>query len=221
MSIKRKACLVGAFEHPTRKAEDKSVAQLHAEVAKGALDDAGLTRQDVDGYFCAGDAPGLGPLSMVDYMGLKVRHMESTDTGGSICSMPPDPQADRICNEANDPAWPTLARCGQIASKRGDSGRFRGLMVIERGGLTPNTARFTASRDPAALADRGKGGLKYLYTGKLFKQTEPLLLKARLAILANVKDVSPAGSRYYGRHFHRICAQRDRGWLPKGRYPEA
>ncbi len=83
MSIKRRACLVGAFEHPTRKAEDKSVAQLHAEVAKGALEDAGLTRQDVDGYFCAGDAPGLGPLSMVDYMGLKVRHMESTDTGGS------------------------------------------------------------------------------------------------------------------------------------------
>jgi len=83
MTIRRKACLVGAYEHPTRKAEDKSVAQLHAEVAKGALEDAGLTRQDVDGYFCAGDAPGLGPLSMVDYMGLKVRHMESTDTGGS------------------------------------------------------------------------------------------------------------------------------------------
>ena len=37
MSIKNKACLVGAYEHPTRKAEDKSVAQLHAEVAKGAL----------------------------------------------------------------------------------------------------------------------------------------------------------------------------------------
>ena len=37
-------------------------------------------------------------------------------------------------------------------------------MVIESGGLSPNTARFTASRDPAALADRGKGGLKYLYT---------------------------------------------------------
>jgi len=83
MSIKRKACLVGAYEHPTRKAEDKSVAQLHAEAAKGALEDAGLARQDVDGYFCAGDAPGLGPLSMVDYLGLKVRHMDSTDTGGS------------------------------------------------------------------------------------------------------------------------------------------
>ncbi len=49
MSIKGKAYLVGAYEHPTRKAEDKSVAQLHAEVAPGALEDAGLTRDDVDG----------------------------------------------------------------------------------------------------------------------------------------------------------------------------
>jgi len=83
MSIKGKACIVGAYEHPTRKAEDKSVAQLHAEVAKGALEDAGLTHKDIDGYFCAGDAPGLGPMSMVDYLGLKVRHVDSTDTGGS------------------------------------------------------------------------------------------------------------------------------------------
>jgi acetyl-CoA C-acetyltransferase len=83
MSIKGKACIVGAFEHPTRKAPDKSVAQLHAEVAKGALEDAGLTRADIDGYFCAGDAPGLGPMSMIDYLGLRVRHVDSTDTGGS------------------------------------------------------------------------------------------------------------------------------------------
>ncbi len=83
MSIKGKAYLVGAYEHPARQCPDKSVAQLHAEVAKGALEDAGLSKQDVDGYFCAGDAPGLGPLSMVDYLGLKLRHMESTDTGGS------------------------------------------------------------------------------------------------------------------------------------------
>src|SRR6185312_958934 len=33
--------------------------------------------------FCAGDAPGLGPLSMIDYMGLKLRHMDTTETGGS------------------------------------------------------------------------------------------------------------------------------------------
>jgi len=83
VTIKGKACIAGIYEHPTRKADDKSLAQLHAEAARGALDDAGLTRNDVDGYFCAGDAPGLGPLSMVDYMGLRIRHMDTTETGGS------------------------------------------------------------------------------------------------------------------------------------------
>src|SRR5205807_1776958 len=87
MSIRGKAYIAGIFEHPTRKADDKSLAQLHAEVAKGTLEDAGLGKQDVDGYFCAGDAPGLGPLSMVDYLGLKVRHMDSTDTGRSSSIM--------------------------------------------------------------------------------------------------------------------------------------
>src|SRR5271155_5576322 len=77
------AYIVGAYEHPTRKAPDKTVAQLHAESAAGALADAGLTKGDVDGYFCAGDAPGMGPLSMADYMGLRLTHFDSTDVGGS------------------------------------------------------------------------------------------------------------------------------------------
>ncbi len=83
MSIKGKAYVAGIYEHPTRKAEGIPIAQLHAEVAKGALDDAGLSVRDVDAYFCAGDAPGLGGLSMADYLGLRVRHTDTTETGGS------------------------------------------------------------------------------------------------------------------------------------------
>jgi acetyl-CoA C-acetyltransferase len=83
MSIKGKAYIAGIYEHPTRLATDISLAQIHAQVAKGALEDAGLSKDDVDGYFCAGDAPGLGPMSMVEYMGLKPRHVDATDTGGS------------------------------------------------------------------------------------------------------------------------------------------
>ncbi len=83
MSLKGKAYIAGIYEHPTRLATDKSLAMIHAEVAKGALEDAGLTKDDVDGYFCAGDAPGLGPMSMVEYMGLKPKHFDSTDSGGS------------------------------------------------------------------------------------------------------------------------------------------
>jgi acetyl-CoA C-acetyltransferase len=61
MSTNGKGYIVGAFEHPTRKADNTSVAQLHAEVAYGALQDAGLSKDDVDGFFCTGAAPGLGP----------------------------------------------------------------------------------------------------------------------------------------------------------------
>ena len=84
MSLKGKAYIVGAWEHPTRKAPDISLMQLHAECAKGALDDAGLSVKDVDGYFCAaGDTPGLGGLSMAEYMGLRLKHYDATDSGGS------------------------------------------------------------------------------------------------------------------------------------------
>jgi acetyl-CoA C-acetyltransferase len=109
MSIRRKACIAGAFEHPTRKAPDKTVAQLHAECAKGALADAGLSLQDVDGYFCAGDAPGLGPINMADYLGLKTRHIDSTDTGGSSYLIHVSHAAQAIAAGKCDVALITLA----------------------------------------------------------------------------------------------------------------
>lgn len=84
MSIRDKAFIAGIYEHPLREINDRSLAQIHAEVAAGALADAGLSFDDVDGYFCAGDAPGFGPLSMADYMGIdNLSYVDSTDTGGS------------------------------------------------------------------------------------------------------------------------------------------
>ncbi|MEU1956720.1 thiolase domain-containing protein [Nocardia rhamnosiphila] len=81
-SLRGAAYIVGAYEHPGRELPDKSVAQIHAEVAIGALADAGLTLADVDGYFCSGDAPG-GVIAMADYLGLRPKHCDSTDFGGS------------------------------------------------------------------------------------------------------------------------------------------
>lgn len=82
MTIRGKAFIAGAFEHPRREIPDASLAQIHAEVAHGALADAGLELSDVDAYFCAGDAPGFGPVSMAEYLGLKPRHLDSTEMGG-------------------------------------------------------------------------------------------------------------------------------------------
>jgi acetyl-CoA C-acetyltransferase len=83
MSIKGKACIAGVYEHPTRRADDISLVELHADVIRGALADAGLSIGDVDGFFCDGDAPGLGALSMLDYLGMRVRHMEASESGGA------------------------------------------------------------------------------------------------------------------------------------------
>ena len=84
MSLRGAAFIAGAYEHPRREIPDRSVAQIHAEVAFGALADAGLTTADVDAYFCDGDAPGIGGMSVAEYLGLRdVHHVDSTETGGS------------------------------------------------------------------------------------------------------------------------------------------
>ena len=83
MTIRGLAYIAGAFEHPRREIPDRSIAQIHAEVAEGALADAGLSLSDVDAYFCAGDAPGFGPISMADYLGLRCSYVDSTEVGGS------------------------------------------------------------------------------------------------------------------------------------------
>ena len=87
MTIRGKAFIAGAFEHPGRVLPDLNVPQIHAEVAAGALADAGLEFGDVDAYLCASDAPGFGPLSMAEYLGLRCSYVDSTETGGSsyIC----------------------------------------------------------------------------------------------------------------------------------------
>lgn len=83
MSIKGKAFIVGAYEHPDRVIPDKSVSQIQAEVAIGALKDAGLSLSDVDGYFYTGQL-NLGGTATADYLGLtNLKCLDTTMTGGS------------------------------------------------------------------------------------------------------------------------------------------
>ena len=83
VTLRGAASIVGAYEHPLREIPDSTLAEIHADVALGALADAGLTLADVDAYFCDGEAPGLGPLSMAEYLGLRCRYADSTEFGGS------------------------------------------------------------------------------------------------------------------------------------------
>jgi len=42
MGFDRKAVIAGVYEHPTRWAPDKTMFQIHAESARGALHDAAI-----------------------------------------------------------------------------------------------------------------------------------------------------------------------------------
>ena len=83
MSIRGKAFIVGAYEHPGRTLPDKTIPQIHAEIAVGALKDAGLSLGDVDGFFSDAMGLGMGVVSMAEYLGLKLSYMDSTESGGS------------------------------------------------------------------------------------------------------------------------------------------
>jgi len=80
--FERKAVLAGVYEHPTRWAPDKTPFQIHAESARGALADAGLTIKDVDGVFTSGVGP-IGILGLCEHLNLNPRYVDSTSIGGS------------------------------------------------------------------------------------------------------------------------------------------
>ena len=82
MSVWSKVAVAGVYEHPTRFAPDKTAYQLHAESARGALADAGLTIRDVDGFCTSGVGP-IGILSLAQHLDLHPRWVDSQSIGGS------------------------------------------------------------------------------------------------------------------------------------------
>ncbi|MBM3621020.1 MAG: thiolase domain-containing protein [Alphaproteobacteria bacterium] len=158
MSIKGKAYIGGIYEHPTRLATDKSLAMIHAEVAKGCLEDAGLSKDDVDAYFCAGDAPGLGPMSMADYMGLtKLKHFDSTDVGGSSYVVHVGHAAEAIA----------LGKCKvaliTLAGRPRAEGMATGTVPRSRGGSPTPDEPFEFPYGPTVVNMYGMAAMRHMH----------------------------------------------------------
>jgi len=124
VSIRGKAFVAAIYEHPRREIPDLTNSQIHAEVAAGALADAGLSFSDVDGFFCDGTA-GFGPMSMADYLGLRLTHIDSTETGGSSYVVHVGHAAEAIAASKCSVALITLAgkpRTGAMGGRPGGGG---------------------------------------------------------------------------------------------------
>ncbi len=124
MSVRGIAHIAGVYEHPLRVIPDATVAQIHADVALGALADAGLTLDDVDAYYSGGDAPGFGALSMVEYLGIDCRHIDDTETGGSSYLVHVAHAAEAIAAGHVDVALITLAGNPRSGAGVGGAARF-------------------------------------------------------------------------------------------------
>lgn len=134
--LRHKVAIVGASEtDEIGNLPDRSMLQLHAEAAFNALDDAGLTLDDVDGLATAG--PSVAQLS--EYLGIIPRWADGTSAGGGSFLLHVGHAVAAIANGYAD----------VVLITHGESGRSRvGVGGFGGGASTPG-GQFEAPYGPA------------------------------------------------------------------------
>lgn len=87
MSLRGKAAVVGIAEYPTTRQPPpgRTTLGLLSELAGMAIKDAGLRKEDIDGLITYG--PEVLPLTLAEYMGLRVVHCQGMSQMGASGSM--------------------------------------------------------------------------------------------------------------------------------------
>lgn len=112
MSISGKTAIVGVAESDQiGKVPDKPALMLHAEAARSALEEAGLTKDDVDGLFTA----GVSTLELGEYLGIEPKVTDNTSVGGSSF----------VIHVAHAATAIATGRCEVALVTHGESGRSR------------------------------------------------------------------------------------------------
>jgi acetyl-CoA acetyltransferase len=78
----RRVAIVGAALSDVGRVDVKSPFQLHQQAMARALDDAGLTKDDVDGFMSTGMG-ALAPIEVAEYLGLRPTWIDAVSVGGS------------------------------------------------------------------------------------------------------------------------------------------
>lgn len=114
--ISGKTAIVGVAESDEiGKVPDKPAIMLHAEAARSALNEAGLTRDDVDGLFTA----GIQTTELGEYLGIEPKVTDNTSVGGSSF----------VIHIAHAATAVATGRCEVALVTHGESGRSRvGMM---------------------------------------------------------------------------------------------
>ncbi|MFA3839242.1 MULTISPECIES: thiolase C-terminal domain-containing protein [Streptomyces] len=91
----RRVAIAGIALSDCGRVDEATPYALHAQAARRAVADAGLTPDVVDGFASAGLGT-LAPVEVAEYLGLKPRWVESTSVGGSTWEVMAAHAADAI-----------------------------------------------------------------------------------------------------------------------------
>ena len=78
----RRVAIVGAALSDCGRVDDKTAFELHQQATARAVADAGLTKDDIDGFMSSGLGT-LAPIEVGEYMGIRPSWADSTSVGGS------------------------------------------------------------------------------------------------------------------------------------------
>ncbi len=78
----RRVAIVGAALSDCGRVDHASAFELHAQATSRALADAGISREEVDGFMSTGLGT-LAPVEVAEYLGLRPSWADSTGVGGS------------------------------------------------------------------------------------------------------------------------------------------
>ena len=80
--MSRRVAVVGVALSDCGRVDDKTAHHLHQQATSRALADAGLTKDDVEGFMSHGTGL-LPPVEIAEYLGLRPSWVDSTGVGGS------------------------------------------------------------------------------------------------------------------------------------------
>jgi acetyl-CoA acetyltransferase len=152
-AVRGQVAIVGADE-TTRLGviPDMSAIELHADAARNAIRDAGLTNADIDGVACAGQSP----VAMAHYLGITPRYLDGTTVGG--CSF--------MLHVRHAAAAIAAGMCDVVLVTHGESGKSRvGAGMFRGGDASSLQAQFEAPYGPTGAPSTFPiGVLRYMKT---------------------------------------------------------
>src|SRR5947199_9110344 len=95
--MSRRVAVVGVALSDIGRVDTLTPYHLHAQAVRGAIADAGLTKDDVDGFASHGTG-ALPPIDVAEYLGLKPTWIDSTGVGGGTWELMAAHAADAIAN---------------------------------------------------------------------------------------------------------------------------